>query len=1622
MALPLFRITSLGESNMKDNRGLLSVSCLLSSTCLRPRRASAVSGSAHLSLPALSCFPSRSHDYGRCWRMCPVVTNLTYRQGHWWPGGQDSTPLSQAGFASVTGYQESLRETRKGQPSPTKEPLSCLSPSGFHRGGTSLHLPVSRPFGSPPRKFLQGRESLSLLPQISATPSSKSVYLPTCYLHRHGEESSQKSWERDGLESLFSSRAVLKKDTHSHHTPVATSSPVREWRRDLVVFTGNATKGQVTLASRNSLSLLSGEANVYSGHGAVGKSKSDTFQRAKVWRLSRAPREWAGNKLLSSHETSLEYAVRSFSYPSAFSFRRRDSSSGPKRQAALSSSRDGGQSLRHQQARRYQQEEKNTQRRTSYVDESKRDYALCSVPGFLQTGRSPHRNYGTSSPTKVRTRIPERSGSDDNSASGSLYRSISPSEGGTLPNRRQPSPLRHSFWPPSLLSSDSRGGPRGHSSSLSEDKKLRKRSAFLSASIRGGGVPVEQVQFACTEMAEKGLPPSAVFWKEIADFVVTKCAVDGSSGSGVKICWLKELNGTLDASRMSSSVAGASSPFATTSPSLPSPSSSPLPRCSSPSESSFSLLEASQPSFLLTVPDFCFTVHAFARAGVLACETIPASTSVPSDSRPRFSSVPHLQPPGWTSAGSDPLSFSSPPDRHAVSVPHSSTPFPRFAAELPANRPPGDSSLDRLVYHCPASIHSAGRLYMTAAHLFVRYPSAFRGGDVALLTAAFVKANLQYEQFYYDLLDFLLAPLPAPSSLPTATTPVTRSADKTKVLPSSDLSRSPKPGPLSSVAQTSASCAKPCHTSSLRRSRSASASPKKEISLSSFHGSQSPTEELESAFPESLENSSRLANLDFEPWAVATLLYAIASAPVTLPRPQLLRVFHLFADYLLGIDQQQPREKSRGQEVSECVPNSITDSCANASGSRGATQQRHRFPKEMILCKMESNNSWRGLSPFSNVMPLWDLELPSLATLAKAFIRVRCNRPDLFENARLVLDKAVLPQLTKTDGAEADFSACAVKVQQVEEEVTHWGESEPICGDKVSGRPARGDGRRSDKRKSGGEYIQSGAWASQEGTYPGSYQKLFHENGSARDRRGKPEGRKETLCEDRGAGDIKEEKGLGIALLNSKQVTPDRRVDNATVGRQKSCLPMSVASSPSRPSTCDVVPPPGTPVVPLSREGVAGFSPYASPAFQFRATVSRPRGMSVEQALVIFFDVLVDLLSGSLNSSLTTVGRDGVRGEWGKSKRERPSQVGGERDAARLGTLRKIVGLLLPHVKKNMELSGVMTLCFALSKMAGREAEFLRPLLEAVAFRAREELQRSVFRRGSLDAHPTEGSRRGGVTLSRRDVSNFAQCFGRLAYSDPLFLEALDMWVPREATRCAPQDIVGILYAYRQLRHAPARPEVLEALLNATSRLAPQLTVQQVVTVFSSFSRLRTTTSATNAQATFSTLCELLLQTSNMRHYVGDSGENRRQDFTPKPRRSRKGSSREADLRPGPLVERGSSGNDLLLTPLHLSAILGALGRMGICHEAFFRAAGNLLCADGLQRVFFWDLHAIKDAYARTNFKHPALYALVEKHLSRMPRRPKGHFTLSVDANLSVRDVRQADVEQNNMLARETSN
>lgn len=367
---------------MKDNTGLLLASGRLPPACLRPRRSLAVSGSARPSPPALSCVPSRSRDYHHCWRMCLVVANLIYTKGRWWSGGRDSTPLSQTGFVIATGHQESLRETRRGRRPPIKEPQWCPCPPRFHFGGASLQLPIFRPSGSPSCKFFQARESPFLLPHIPGIPSSKSVYFPMCYLHRQGGEAPQKSLERDGLESLFSSSAALKRNTHSHHTPVATSSPVREGRRDLVVFTGHATEGQATLASRNSLSLLSGKADVYPGYVTVGKPKGDTSQLAKVRMLSRAARGRAGSKLLSSHESSLEYSVRSFSFSTAFSFRRRDSCSGGKLPAALTFSRDGRRSLRHQQARRCRQEEERiTQRRASYGDERKSGYMFCFVPG-----------------------------------------------------------------------------------------------------------------------------------------------------------------------------------------------------------------------------------------------------------------------------------------------------------------------------------------------------------------------------------------------------------------------------------------------------------------------------------------------------------------------------------------------------------------------------------------------------------------------------------------------------------------------------------------------------------------------------------------------------------------------------------------------------------------------------------------------------------------------------------------------------------------------------------------------------------------------------------------------------------------------------------------------------------------------------------------------------------------------------------------------------------------------------------------------------------------------------------------------------------------------------------------
>lgn len=60
----------------------------------------------------------------------------------------------------------------------------------------------------------------------------------------------------------------------------------------------------------------------------------------------------------------------------------------------------------------------------------------------------------------------------------------------------------------------------------------------------------------------------------------------------------------------------------------------------------------------------------------------------------------------------------------------------------------------------------------------------------------------------------------------------------------------------------------------------------------------------------------------------------------------------------------------------------------------------------------------------------------------------------------------------------------------------------------------------------------------------------------------------------------------------------------------------------------------------------------------------------------------------------------------------------------------------------------------------------------------------------------------------------------------------------------------------------------------------------------------------------------------------------------------------------------------------------------------------------------------LQDAYSRTNFKHPALSALIEKHLARMPARPRRQLptTAATEAELDVSELaglKKPDTGQN---------
>ncbi|PFH38530.1 hypothetical protein BESB_008720 [Besnoitia besnoiti] len=996
---------------------------------------------------------------------------------------------------------------------------------------------------------------------------------------------------------------------------------------------------------------------------------------------------------------------------------------------------------------------------------------------------------------------------------------------------------------------------------------LRRRAAFLAASVTRGSMGAEDIQFACTEMAEKGLHPLASFWRDVEHHVVQRCYVE-----------------IPDAAPLSPSVSRV--------PGLP-PSAAPAPDFLSASLSSaacfpasaraislrqvlaeaerradaegassaatgrhadgFVLCSSVPASSLLTLSSFCATLHAFARGGV---SPLPLAPRLPSLLSPEAASP-------RTGGG---LSRRQPPPLGVSSASASG------AGGSVAATPQDPDAL-------------AGKIYAVGALLFSRVPLAFRGGDLALLTGALVKAGVKDKAFYVALLDFLLETPPAIPHSPFA-------------------SPSPSPLPLSPGL---ASCASPyspelpaaVSTSPSAASRPSALPPSGATASPPAAGARGSPCALPPVAPSAgclssdRASGGMVAFLDFEQRPLATLLYALASPPVSLPRAPLLRVFHLFADFLLG---------------------------------RGAAAP----PAAAFASPLPPPAGGVAAAPR---LPLHDLQLAALATVLRSFLKVRCDRSDLLEATRVVLEDAVLPSLaTQAHGEDL---------------------GEPREAAAQAAQPAREDGEEA-ARSCGGRGLAAG-----------------------------------------------------------------------------------------------------------------------SESLLFRAAVCTPRGMPVTQSLVIFFDVFAAQLAGVLAAPLTGVDERAriLRGEaWGSSKQ---LQAKGKQPGGRTGPPRrngasaavgphaldsggdapdlcdaqrgaqeqllvKLATVLQPRVPQ-MELGGVMTLCFALSRVAHLQDD-LDFLISAIARRARLAMTRaagssSFSGAGKGDAEAADsrtaphelvqdnetnttcfGAPDGAATrtgaaaedaLTCRDVSNLAQTFARLNFEDAEFLRALDAWIPSHAALFAPQDLVGILYAYRQLRHVPeerVREAVFRALFTATERLIPSFTLQQLVTVLSSFSRMQGAALFPGAQETFFAVCNHLVEASSLRFHMSSApGEPRTRASPSAPpslsardpvfrasaaQRQRQRQGDEGKKRRGQREHGRVAPAGLELTSLRLVPIVGALGRMRVRHEPFFEAAGNFFCADGLERAFAWDLQSLKDAYSRVGLGHPKLLALIDKHLSSLPPVP----------------------------------
>ncbi|KFG63838.1 hypothetical protein TGRUB_232980 [Toxoplasma gondii RUB] len=1078
---------------------------------------------------------------------------------------------------------------------------------------------------------------------------------------------------------------------------------------------------------------------------------------------------------------------------------------------------------------------------------------------------------------------------------------------------------------------------------------LGRRAAFLAAALTRGSMCAEDMQFACTEMAGKRLSPNAPFWDEVACFVVQKCHLEirespvclqpsaGSSPSS------RSRSGALSIRRLvegrqegEGDLRGGIEGLRRCGESSRAP-----PSDASPSSSPFVDSSAVLHSSLLSVAGLCATVHAFARAGVTPRPLASPSLASPSPASPSPASP----------SPASPSVFLSPP----------ATSFSLSSAS-PCRLRDSHGSL--------ISSACAGEIYALGAMVFSEFPFAFRGSELAVLTAALVKAGFKDKTFYSSVLDFLLGtpPSPSPSSSPSSSSP------------------------------------------------------------SSFAGALHSEVSSFSPGPRRPPVADMVEFLDFEPRAVATLLHALATAPVELPRTSLHRVFHLFSDYLVTPYRNSIHE---GQSVSfpDCgLPSSFQDikACPVPPALSHPSSPSSHYPSSVHPSSLHSPSSHSpsshsppslhpssscaslpgSLSSFPSApsvapddaygfasfvatsgsssasaglaMPLGDLSLAALATVLRAFFKVRCNRPDLLEASRRHLEAVVLPSLAR-QAAEAPHTAETPPRSAVSQET---GGASPL--------------------------LFRAAVCSPRGMSVTQSLVIFFDIFSAQIAG--------VLSTPVAGVDARERILRGEAWGYSRQV-------NKRENKREAQRLHALATVSNREAT---------------------MSPHAAPD----------------------------------SSAETAPACSEVARAEGGSRR----------------MLRDLGGVLAPRIR-GMDLGGVLTLCFALSRVAHLQGD-LSELVNAIVRRARCAMQRAArdqrvasgFLQPEAGGEETrtkeretegerqseeageiggplpeglegqgwkDGEQRGRLPsqtsihgdakaaessediLVCRDVSNLAQTFARLNIADSDFLLALDAWLPFHSADLAPQDLVGILYAFRQLRHAPnlcVRDAVFFALFRATNRLLPSFTLQQLVTVLSSFSRLRGASVFPGAQATFLSVCDHLLQHSSLRFYSSSSSRSSPQSssssrsspqssscFLPA---SSSLSSRHPSLSPPQSAShagseeatygsqrrsesrrregrdcRGNGGRKSLqslharektkacieLSVLHLVPLVGALGRMAVRHEPFFLAAGNFFCADGLDRAFVWDLQSLKDAYARVGYEHPELFAVIEKHLNCLP-------------------------------------